>query len=230
MSLSNPRIPKGKVTLSDVKMELFYLDDIEETEEVESPYSKELEQLESHQKEVEKHLSAIEIEQQKLANEKAALQAERQAIEELKREAETEIEANKQAFEKEKTQMYLTITDFLWDESIDLAERIVHQAIDTRQIEVLPMLTEVIQKLPVAFDKLNVTTHPETLKALKEENTGTKYDWLLENIHWNFDMRLDYGEFTVEEEKEYFDYRITEIFQTLHKQNAERKILGGDKP
>lgn len=50
MSLSNPRIPKGKVTLSDVKMELFYLDDIEETEEVESPYSKELEQLESHQK------------------------------------------------------------------------------------------------------------------------------------------------------------------------------------
>ncbi|MFP3073286.1 flagellar assembly protein FliH, partial [Listeria monocytogenes] len=51
MSLSNPRIPKGKVTLSDVKMELFYLDDIEETEEVESPYSKELEQLESHQKE-----------------------------------------------------------------------------------------------------------------------------------------------------------------------------------
>lgn len=43
-------------------------------------------------------------------------------------------------------------------------------------------------------------------------------------------MRLDYGEFTVEEEKEYFDYRITEIFQTLHKQNAERKILGGDKP
>ncbi|EFU9642574.1 TPA_asm: flagellar assembly protein FliH, partial [Listeria monocytogenes] len=25
-------------------------------------------------------------------------------------------------------------------------------------------------------------------------------------------------------------YRITEIFQTLHKQNAERKILGGDKP
>ncbi|EHW6971337.1 flagellar assembly protein FliH, partial [Listeria monocytogenes] len=24
--------------------------------------------------------------------------------------------------------------------------------------------------------------------------------------------------------------RITEIFQTLHKQNAERKILGGDKP
>ncbi len=31
-------------------------------------------------------------------------------------------------------------------------------------------------------------------------------------------MRLDYGEFTVEEEKEYFDYRITEIFQTLHKQ------------
>ncbi len=43
MSLSNPRIPKGKVTLSDVKMELFYLDDIEETEEVESPYSKELE-------------------------------------------------------------------------------------------------------------------------------------------------------------------------------------------
>lgn len=164
MSLSNPRIPKGKVTLSDVKMELFYLDDIEETEEVESPYSKELEQLESHQKELEKHLSAIEIEQQKLANEKAALQAERQAIEELKREAETEIEANKQAFEKEKTQMYLTITDFLWDESIDLAERIVHQAIDTRQIEVLPMLTEVIQKLPVAFDKLNVTTHPETLK------------------------------------------------------------------
>uniref|UniRef100_UPI003D35079A HAD hydrolase-like protein n=1 Tax=Listeria monocytogenes TaxID=1639 RepID=UPI003D35079A len=77
---------------------------------------------------------------------------------------------------KEKTQIYLTITDFLWDESIDLAERIVHQAIDTRQIEVLPMLTEVIQKLPVAFDKLNVTTHPETLKALKEENTGTKYD------------------------------------------------------
>ncbi|MDT9106108.1 hypothetical protein RSW49_24540, partial [Escherichia coli] len=80
-------------------------------------------------------------------------------IEELRRDAEAEIEANKQAFEKEKTQIYLTITDFLWDERIDLAERIVHQAIDTRQIEVLPMLTEVIQKLPVAFDKLNVTTH-----------------------------------------------------------------------
>lgn len=167
MSLSNPRIPKGKLTLSDVKMELFYLDDIEETEEIESPYSKELEQLESHQKELEKHLSAIEIEQQKLANEKAALQAERQAIEELRRDAEAEIEANKQAFEKEKTQIYLTITDFLWDESIDLAERIVHQAIDTRQIEVLPMLTEVIQKLPVAFDKLKRHHPPRNIKSPK---------------------------------------------------------------
>lgn len=56
MSLSNPRIPKGKVTLSDVKMELFYLDDIEETEEIESPYSKELEQLESHQKRTRKNI------------------------------------------------------------------------------------------------------------------------------------------------------------------------------
>ncbi|PZG35539.1 flagellar assembly protein FliH [Listeria ivanovii] len=228
MSLSNPRIPKTDVRLSDVKMELIYLDDIAESVEAESPYAKELEQLENHQKELEKHKSTIEIEQQKIAKEKAKLAAERAEIAELKKQAATEIEQQKIAFEQEKEQIYLTITDFLWDESIDLAERIVHQAIDTRQIEVLPMLTEVIQKLPVAFDKLNVTTHPETLQALKEENTGTKYDWLLENIHWNFDMRLDYGEFTVEEEKEYFDYRITEIFQTLHTQNDERKILGGD--
>lgn len=228
MSLSNPRIPKTDVTLSDVKMELIYLDDIAETAEAESPYAKELKQLENHQKELEKHKSTIEIEQQKIANEKALLAAERAEIAELKKQAAAEIKQQKIAFEQEKEQIYLTITDFLWDESIDLAERIVHQAIDTRQIEVLPMLIEVIQKLPVAFDKLNVTTHPETLQALKEENTGTKYDWLLENIHWNFDMRLDYGEFTVEEEKEYFDYRITEIFQTLHKQNDERKILGGD--
>ncbi|PZG46374.1 flagellar assembly protein FliH [Listeria ivanovii] len=228
MSLSNPRIPKTDVRLSDVKMELIYLDDIAESAEAESPYAKELEQLENHQKELEKHKSTIEIEQQKIAKEKAKLAAERAEIAELKKQAATEIEQQKIAFEQEKEQIYLTITDFLWDESIDLAERIVHQAIDTRQIEVLPMLTEVIQKLPVAFDKLNVTTHPETLQALKEENTGTKYDWLLENIHWNFDMRLDYGEFTVEEEKEYFDYRITEIFQTLHTQNDERKILGGD--
>ncbi|PZF91383.1 flagellar assembly protein FliH [Listeria ivanovii] len=229
MSLSNPRIPKTDVTLSDVKMELIYLDEISETEEQGASYAKELEQLEHHQKELEKYQSSIEMEQQKLTNEKAKLAAERAEIAELKRQAEAAIEQQKVAWQQEKAEIYEIITDFLWDESIDLAEKIVHQAIDTRQIEVLPILTEVIQKLPVAFDKLNVTTHPETLKALKEENTGTKYDWLLENIHWNFDMRLDYGEFTVEEEKEYFDYRITEIFQTLHKQNAERKILGGDK-
>ncbi|EFR85434.1 flagellar assembly protein H, partial [Listeria monocytogenes FSL F2-208] len=50
-----------KETLEETNAELETVE-VEETEEVESPYSKELEQLESHQKELEKHLSAIEIE------------------------------------------------------------------------------------------------------------------------------------------------------------------------
>lgn len=43
MFLFNLWILKGKVILFDVKMELFYLDDIEEIEEVELFYLKEFE-------------------------------------------------------------------------------------------------------------------------------------------------------------------------------------------
>lgn len=219
MSLSNSRIPKTAVEISETPVELVYLEEITESAETDSDNQ----ELIQAQATLEQEAQQLAVSRQQLEQRLEALEAEKADLLNKQAEWEQTKQTERQEWEKEKQQVYQTVTRFLYEESIQLAEQVVQQTIDERQLKMTPLLVEVIQKLPISFEKLCVTIHPETLEALKAEHADDKEAWLMQNIDWRFDMRLGYGEFSVEEEKEYFEYRFPEIFAAI-KVQSERLL------
>ena len=54
------------------------------------------------------------------------------------------------------------------------SRKIVNQAVDARLLDVLPILTGIVQTLPTSFEKLVITVHPETFERIQEEKENTK--------------------------------------------------------
>ena len=81
------------------------------------------------------------------------------------------------------------------------SRKIVNQAVDSRLLDVLPILTGIVQTLPTSFEKLVITVHPETFERIQEEKENTKEYWLLQLVEWKYDFSLQFGEFVLEEER-----------------------------
>ena len=105
------------------------------------------------------------------------------------------------------------------------SRKIVNQAVDSRLLDVLPILTGIVQTLPTSFEKLIITVHPETFERLQEEKENTKEYWLLQLVEWKYDFSLQFGEFVLEEEKEFFEFKFAPIFAKLRQKWEEEKLF-----
>lgn len=77
----------------------------------------------------------------------------------------------------------------------------MNQAVDSRLLDVLPILTGIVQTLPTSFEKLVITVHPETFERIQEEKENTKEYWLLQLVEWKYDFSLQFGEFVLKKRK-----------------------------
>ncbi len=70
-----------------------------------------------------------------------------------------------------------------------------------------------------------ITVHPETFERIQEEKENTKEYWLLQLVEWKYDFSLQFGEFVLEEEKEFFEFKFAPIFAKLRRNGKKRSYL-----
>ncbi|MFP3725753.1 hypothetical protein U8V72_11180 [Priestia filamentosa] len=217
------RIPSDSVALSDKKY-LIKVDDIippellTNEEKIEKKKKTALEQK-------EEELNNYEVKLKEFENE---LKNKIEMFEREKQEFLERFRYEEEKYERKKRQEYYEIREFMWDNALVLAERIVGQKIKSEDFSLENMFINLIKELPIAFDELTVTAHPETVTLLNERNS--KNSWILKNINWKYSYELQMGEFIVEDEKEYYDYRFSSIFgemkrkvEQLHKEKRQEE-------
>ncbi|OQR55823.1 FliH/SctL family protein [Bacillus sp. CDB3] len=223
MSLFKNRIPKNSVSFSEETYELQFPKPIRVHDEGEIQVD--------HAELLAQH-DALHIEMNHLRKEQQTLEHERQQLLQAKEEFQMHIheqmeqmEAAHMQFQKEQQETAYEWTELLWEQSFQLAEKIVNQAIDSRLLDVLPILTGIVQTLPTSFEKLIITVHPETFERIQEEKENTKEYWLLQLVEWKYDFSLQFGEFVLEEEKEFFEFKFAPIFAKLRRKWEEKKLF-----
>lgn len=226
MSLFKNRIPKNSVSFSHETYELQFpkaIPDItsEEAEELKIDVTELLQQ----QQMVQMEMQQLRENEQQLQMQYEAFMRERELFEQQKAEEIRELEQERILLEQEKKKAVYEWGNLLWDQSFQLAEKIVNQAIDARQLEVLPILTGIVQTLPTSFEKLIITVHPDTFEQIEKEKEQTKEYWLLQLVEWKYDFSLQFGEFVLEEEKEFFHFQFLDIFENLRKRREEEKMF-----
>ena len=93
-----------------------------------------------------------------LRQEQQVLERERQQLlqdkEQFQMHVQQQMEQIESAFavSKEQQETAYEWTELLWDQSFQLAEKIVNQAVDSRLLDVLPILTGIVQTLPTSFE------------------------------------------------------------------------------
>ncbi|MCM3736623.1 FliH/SctL family protein [Bacillus cytotoxicus] len=235
MSLFKNRIPKNSVSFSHQSYELQFPQPQPEIEIVDCAEASEINEMKREllvQKEQLQsqtlRLQQIEKELEKeLEEERAKLQQERAQLEVLREEHQKQIAVDRRALLEEQKEIATEWSELLWDQSLHLAQNIVNQAIDVRQLELLPILKGIVQTLPTSFEKLSITVHPATFEQIEREKAVTKEYWLLELVEWKYDFSLQFGEFILEEEKEFFEFKFNPIFETLREQWKEKQLLEG---
>ncbi|MFX3622725.1 MAG: FliH/SctL family protein [Ectobacillus sp.] len=224
MSLFKNRIPGNSVSFSNEHYQLKYMQEETSRDELnifderfpdKEAFLREKNELLKEKEELLIERNRLQEFEKMLRQQQENLMMQKQAFEEQK------VQYMRQ-FEQEKKQIYYEMTELLWDNSLKLAEKIVNQAIDTRQLSMIAILKGMIQTLPIAFEKLQITVHPQTYKLLEEEKEETKEYWLFELVEWKYDFSLAVGEFVLEEEKEYFEYRFRSIFERLREKLGDR--------
>ncbi len=136
-----------------------------------------------------------------------------------------QMEVARMQFQKEQQETAYEWTELLWDQSFHLAEKIVNQAVDSRLLDVLPILTGIVQTLPTSFEKLIITVHPETFERIQEEKENTKEYWLLQLVEWKYDFSLQFGEFVLEEEKEFLNLNLHLYLRSFVRNGKKRSCL-----
>lgn len=220
MSLFKNRIPKNSVSFSEETYELQFP----------KPASVHIEgELQVDHAELRAQQDALHIEMNQLRKEQQTLEREQQQLmqgkEEFQQHIHEQMEAARIQFQKEQQEIAYEWTELLWDQSFQLAEKIVNQAVDSRLLDVLPILTGIVQTLPTSFEKLIITVHPETFERIQEEKENTKEYWLLQLVEWKYDFSLQFGEFVLEEEKEFFEFKFAPIFAKLRQKWEEEKVF-----
>ncbi|KMQ05849.1 flagellar assembly protein H [Bacillus cereus] len=223
MSLFKNRIPKNSVSFSEETYELQFPKPI--PVHVEEEIQVDHEELLAQQQSLYTELNQLRQEQQMLERERQQLLHDQEQFQIHVQQQMKEIESARQQFQKEQQETAYEWTELLWDQSFQLAEKIVNQAVDARLLDVLPILTGIVQTLPTSFEKLVITVHPETFERIQEEKENTKEYWLLQLVEWKYDFSLQFGEFVLEEEKEFFEFKFVPIFAKLRQKWEEEKLF-----
>lgn len=223
MSLFKNRIPKNSVSFSEETYELQFPKPI--PVHVEEEIQVDHEELLAQQQSLHVELAQLRKEQQILERERQQLLHDQEQFQIHVQQQMKEIESARQQFQKEQQETAYEWTELLWDQSFQLAEKIVNQAVDARLLDVLPILTGIVQTLPTSFEKLVITVHPETFERIQEEKGNTKEYWLLQLVEWKYDFSLQFGEFVLEEEKEFFEFKFAPIFAKLRQKWEEEKLF-----
>ncbi|MDC2865757.1 FliH/SctL family protein [Bacillus sp. BP-3] len=232
MSLFKNRIPKNSVSFSHETYELQFPEEIilsEENMEEVTKISAAKEELLAQQEQLQLQMLKVRHMEKELEKEKIRLQQEREQFSLLQEEHRKQVEADRKALFEEQKEMAVEWSELLWDQSLQLAQKIVNQAIDMRQMELLPILKGIVQTLPTSFEKLIITVHPETFEQIEQEKVTAKEYWLLELVEWKYDFSLQFGEFILEEEKEFFEFKFSPIFEKLRQQWEEKQLFEGQK-
>ncbi|MEI4830589.1 FliH/SctL family protein [Bacillus sp. FJAT-53711] len=230
MSLFKNRIPKNSVSFSHETYELQFPQQIvlsEENLEEETEISAAKAELFAQKEQLQLQMLKLQQIEEELKQEKISLQQEREQFSLLQEEHRKKIEADRSALFEEQKEMAIEWSELLWDQSLQLAEKVVNQALDLGQLELLPILKGIVQTLPTSFEKLMITVHPETFEKIEQEKTVTKEYWLLELVEWKYDFSLQFGEFILEEEKEFFEFKFKPIFEKLREQWQEQQLFEG---
>ena len=107
---------------------------------------------------------------------------------------------------------------------ISFSRKIVNQAVDSRLLDATYFNWH-RANMPTSFEKLIITVHPETFERIQEEKENTKEYWLLQLVEWKYDFSLQFGEFVLEEEKEFFEFKFAPIFAKLRQKWEEEKLF-----
>lgn len=223
MSLFKNRIPKNSVSFSEETYELQFPKPI--PVQVEEEIQVNHEELLAQQQLLHIELNQLKQQQQMLERERQQLLHDQEQFQMHVQQQMKEIESARIQFQKEQQETAYEWTELLWDQSFQLAEKIVNQAVDARLLDVLPILTGIVQTLPTSFEKLVITVHPETFERIQEEKENTKEYWLLQLVEWKYDFSLQFGEFILEEEKEFFEFKFAPIFAKLRQKWEEEKLF-----
>lgn len=225
MSLFKNRIPKNSVSFSEEMYELQFPKPVQ-------VYMEEEIEIEVDRAELIKQQEALHAEMSQLRKEKKILQEEHKQLLEEKEQFQIHVQEQIEQFEtarlqfqKEQQETVYEWAELLWNQSLNLAEKVVNQAVETRELDILPILKGIIQTLPTSFEKLIITVHPETFERIEEEKENTKEYWLLQLVEWKYDFSMKFGEFVIEEEKEFFEFKFAPIFEKLRQKWEEQKLF-----
>ena len=223
MSLFKNRIPKNSVSFSDETYELQFPRKVLAVQEQEESESEVNAEFLAQQEELHRGMQQLRREQQMLAEEKERFEQERQQFQVQVNEQMQQLEAARIQLQQEGQETAYEWAELLWEQSLQLAEKIVNQAIDIRKLDLLPILKGIVQTIPTSFEKLTITVHPETYERIKIEKENSKEYWLLELVEWKYDFSMQFGEFVIEEEKEFFEFKFAPIFENLRQKWEEQK-------
>ncbi|MED0970091.1 FliH/SctL family protein [Bacillus paramycoides] len=223
MSLFKNRIPKNSVSFSEETYELQFPKPV--SVHIEEEIQVDHAELLAQQDVLHIEMNQLRQQQQMLERERQQLLQDKEQFQMHIHEQMEQMEAARIQFQKEQQETAYEWIELLWNQSFQLAEKVVNQAIDSRLLDVLPILTGIVQTLPTSFEKLIITVHPETFEKVQEEKENTKEYWLLQLVEWKYDFSLQFGEFVLEEEKEFFEFKFAPIFEKLLHKWEEEKLF-----
>jgi len=209
------RIPKDSVTISDEKYLIKVQDIIPEELLTTQEKQERVKKTELQLKEEE-----LRLYEKQLRRKEEELKIRLADYEQEKSEFLQRFRNEEEEYERKKRQEYYDMREFMWENALLLAEKVVGQKIKANDFSMENMFTNLLKNLPIAFEELTVTINPETLDVLNGENS--KSSWMLKNINWKFDYSMQLGEFIVEDEKEFYDYRFESIFAEVKNKIEQR--------
>ncbi|PGK37974.1 flagellar assembly protein H [Bacillus anthracis] len=227
MSLFKNRIPKNSVSFSEETYELQFPKPMQAymEEEIEIEIEVDRAELIAQQEALHAEMSQLRKEKKMLQEEHKQLLEEKEQFQIHVQEQIEQFETARLQFQKEQQETAYEWAELLWNQSLHLAEKVVNQAVETRELDILPILKGIIQTLPTSFEKLIITVHPETFERIEEEKENTKEYWLLQLVEWKYDFSMKFGEFVIEEEKEFFEFKFAPIFEKLRQKWEEQKLF-----
>lgn len=228
MMSSYNRIPRDSVSFSnesvlfEVELEDFKTERVTQEEAV---IPKKTEQELKEDMLLEKEMQLLEREKELMLVEQAIKQ-EYEQLNSEKENFDSEIKKQKDEHERQKRKDYYIMREFMWDQSIQMAEEIVHQSIDVKQLSLKNVFDGLIEKLPISLDELEVTVHPFTLEYINSEES--KEAWTLNDIKWKLNYSLEIGDFVLEVENEYYDNRLSHLFAEIKKRIEKKYLESGE--
>lgn len=218
------RIPRDSVSFSKGTYQLEYLSDKNNRNDtdvdfVETELEKEIRIAEENRKNWESQVSEKEKE---LLEWERSLEEEQLRLNNEKEQMINEFDEKMNEIKKTARKNYFDLREFAWEHALVMAEEILNQKIESEALSVVKIIDKTLRSLPVAFDELEITVHPDTLEILNAESE--KEQWMLKEVSWKYDYSLKPGEFIIEDESEYYDNRFSAIFEEIRKKITEKNM------